>query len=311
MKKTCIFALAAILTIPALAANEDSIEAQASDVVVSDGADSVAPVKFENKSVTSFRQSNPDIRFPHGVQLGVGASVTGGLDGFIGYNNKKFDSFWWKRLGFRFGYASYSPIKKKMNSRINKYIDDDGVEIDDNLKLTEINMNGKHMGAYVDFYPFGDTWFLGGWRISGGYMTGMLDLTGDIQGTKNVGRIEFELGDRKYAYDGDTMHGKAKLNWKYKGPYLGTGFDLGLLWGFKIYMDAGVVFTDNNAKIDLNVPLDGLTDITNNPSVPEAIVGTVKDQFDIAKAKALSDAQKELDKVDYYPIVKLGFMYRF
>ena len=27
--------------------------------------------------------------FLHGVQLGVGVSATGGLDGFVGYNNKE------------------------------------------------------------------------------------------------------------------------------------------------------------------------------------------------------------------------------
>ena len=319
MKKICVFALiAALSTTTYAASNKATLYGSNADKNLYGGlanssggaADVSVPVAHETHN-TYLKPSNPDIKFPHGMQLGLGVSVTGGLDGFVGYNNKKFDSFWWKRLGIRLGYASYSPIKNKLNSRINSYIGDDGIEIDDNLKLNNINMNAKHMGAFVDFYPFGDTWFLGGWRISGGYMTGKLDLNADILGTKEVGRIDFELGGRKYSYDGNQMHGKAVLDWKYSGPYLGTGFDLGLFYGFKIYMDAGVVFTDNHAKIDLVVPLDGLSDITDDPNAPQAIVGTVREQFDVAKATALADAQRELNKVDYYPIVKLGFMYRF
>jgi hypothetical protein len=259
--------------------------------------------KFETKS-------NPDAKFPKGLQFGLGVSPTSGLNAFIGYNNKKFDSFWWKRFGFRLDFATYSPIKNKLNREINDTIGNDGIKIDDNLKVNNVNLNAKHIGAFVDFYPFGDTWFLGGWRISGGYMTGNMDLNADIVGTKKVGEIEFELGGRKYKYDGDSMRGKSNVNWKYSGPYLGTGFDLGIFRGFKLYLDAGVVFADKNAKVNLDVPITSdLKDITSG--APQDISGAIETKFEEAKAKALAEAQDELDKVDYYPIVKLGFMYRF
>lgn len=261
--------------------------------------------KFEPKSA-----SNPNARFPNGLQFGLGVSPTSGLNAFVGYNNKKFDSFWWKRFGVRFDFATYSPIKNTLNRKINNAIGDEGIEIDDNLKVNNVAINAKHIGALVDFYPFGDTWFLGGLRVSGGYMTGNLDMNADIVGTKKIGEIEFELGGRKYKYDGNEMRGKASVNWKYSGPYLGTGFDLGIFRGFKLFLDAGVVFTDNNAKVDLDVPLDGLKDITSNP-VGDTISGAIKTEYDKAKTKALKEAQDELDKVNYYPLVKLGFMYRF
>ena len=54
---------------------------------------------------------------------------------------------------------------------------------------------------------------------------------------------------------------------------------------------------------------DKLKDITNG--APQEITGAVATQFEEAKAKAIKEAQDELDKVNYYPIVKLGFMYRF
>ncbi len=252
--------------------------------------------------------SNPKIRFPHGMQFGVGVSATSGLNGFIGYNNKNFDSFWAKRFGIRFDFASMSPIKSKLNKRINKAIGDEGVEIEDALTIDNFKLDAKHYGAMIDFYPFGDTWFLGGWRVSGGYFTGKLDLDADLHGTQKVGKIEFELDGKKYSYDGDEMRGKAMIDWKYKGPYAGTGFDLGLFCGFKIYFDAGVVFTDKTANINLDIPLDGLKDELGTAVVE----GSAEyNQFMQDKDKALEDARKEIKDYPYYPIVKLGFMYRF
>ena len=181
---------------------------------------------------------------------------------------------------------------------------DEGFEIDDNLNVDNLSLSAKHFGLLVDFYPFGNTWFAGGLRLSGGYVTGKLDLSADIHGKAEVGKIEFELGGNKYYYEGNVMHGKAKLDWKYKGPYLGTGFDLGIYAGFKMYLDAGVVFVDKNATIDLDVPLDGLKNVASGTDV-------IQSELDKAKAKALDDAQKELNKIDWYPLVKIGFMYRF
>ena len=258
--------------------------------------------------------SNPKIRFPHGMQFGVGISPTSGLNGFIGYNNKNFDSFWAKRFGIRFDFATMSPIKSKLNKRINKAIGDEGVEIEDALTIDNFKLDAKHYGAMIDFYPFGDTWFLGGWRVSGGYFTGKLDLDADLHGTQKVGKIEFELDGKKFTYDGDEMHGKATIDWKYKGPYAGTGFDLGLFWGFKIYFDAGVVFTDRTAKIDLDIPLDGLRNEFGTLIEKDSADATIQAayaEFETAKDKALADARKEIKDYPYYPIVKLGFMYRF
>lgn len=262
----------------------------------------IKPEKIENPV-------NPQARFPHGIQLGVGMSATSGLNGFVGYNNKKFDSFWAKRFGIRFDFATMSPIKSQLNKRINKYIDDKGgVEIEDALKIDNFKLNAKHYGAMVDFYPFGDTWFLGGWRVSGGYFVGKMDLDANIYGDLKGDKIEFELDGKKYTYDGTEMKGRAMFDWKYSGPYLGTGFDFGLFAGFKLYLDAGVVFTDKTAKVDFDIPLDGLKDELGVAVVEGSAEYT---QFQQAKDNALADVRKELKDYPYYPLVKLGFMYRF
>ena len=325
MKKTCAVVLAALLAMPAFAATKgdktdapkltddvtlsvNETSAKSTDDVVADANTVTEPLKLETK-----KSSNPDIKFPHGLQFGLGVSGTTGLNGFVGYNNKKFDSFWWKRLGVRFDFGTMSPIKDDLNKRINESIGDEGIEIDDHLSIEDITMDSKHYGVMVDFYPFGDTWFLGGLRLTGGYMFGKMDLDSKLHGKNIGGGIEFELGDKTYHYDGTEMYGTANLDWKLNGPYIGTGFDLGLFYGFKIYMDTGVIFTNKAAQFDLNVPIDNLKDEFNNVvgDTTNPAYATVMAAYQDAKAEALRDAQKELDKYKYYPLIKMGFMYRF
>ena len=225
MKKISILSVVAALTLPAFAEEKTpAVEETASQEVVAQYEQ-----QFEQPVAKTEKASNPKIKFPHGLQLGVGVSPTSGLNAFVGYNNKNFDSFWAKRFGIRFDFATYSPIKSKLNKKINNEIGDEGFEIEDALKIDNFKLDAKHYGAMIDFYPFGNTWFLGGWRLSGGYFAGKLDLDADIHGTYDGGKIEFELDGKKYSYDGSEMHGKAMIDWKYSGPYAGTGFDLGLL----------------------------------------------------------------------------------
>lgn len=309
MKKTCAFVLSAVLALPAFAASDADL--YGTDITEVYGETPTETLNTDAVSVQKDTQKseNPDIKFPRGMELGLGVSGTTGLNAFVGYNNKKFDSFWWKRLGLRLDFATTSPIKNKLNSRINSALGDDGLEIDDNLKVQDVELKSNHYGLLVDFYPFGDTWFLGGLRMTGGYMFGKMDIDAKIHGTNIGGDIKFTLNGREYKYTGNEMNGTAALDWKFNGPYLGTGFDLGLFYGFKIYLDAGVVFANKSAKIDLDVPLTDLYDITGGGAVSGN--ATLQNAYNIAKARALADAQHELDKYPYYPIVKMGFMYRF
>ena len=304
MKKISISAVLAMISMPVIAEETQPVSDSSENVVEQYEQQFTEPVAAPVK-----KASNPKTKFPHGLQLGLGVSPTSGLNAFVGYNNKNFDSFWAKRFGIRFDFATYSPIKSKLNNEINDFVDSDGFEIGDELKVNDFALDAKHYGAMIDFYPFGDTWFLGGWRVSGGYMTGKLDFDAAIHGTKSIDGFEFELGDRKYTYTGGQMQGKAMLDWNFSGPYLGTGFDLGIFCGFKLYFDAGVVFTDKTAKLDLNVPLDGLKDITSG--TPQEITGIIEEKYEEAKENTLKDAQKELDDYPYYPLIKVGLMYRF
>jgi len=253
---------------------------------------------------------------PSGLELGMGVSATSGLNGFVGYANKNFESFWWKRLGVRFDFASTTPIKSSIDSLIDNYMGD-GIEVGDHLTITDGKIESQHFAAMVDFYPFGNTWFFGGWRISGGYVFGDMTINTMLTGsddslTQFAGR-EFEIWGTKYKYTGGgDVHGTAKGEWDFSGPYLGTGFDIGLFSGFKIFMDAGVVFTSEAAELSMNVPVEGVGlnywdggdwQPVNTP----ALKNTLKENID----KTLADAQEKLNEYKFFPMVKLGFMYRF
>ena len=316
MKHISICALLAILAMPAFA--DDEIPSPIIDSVAKDVAEKIsAPVEKQDITdaavadtapVTETAPEKSKTAFPHGLQIGVGASVTSGLNGFIGYANKDFDSFWAKRFGVRFDFATTKPIKSLIDDGIDAVMGDDGIDIGDNLTITDGKLDASHFAALVDFYPFGDSWLLGGWRITGGYAFGDMDMSANIAGTFDgpSDRYEFELSGQKYAYTGNSVQGTADLDWKYRGPYLGTGFDIGLFAGLKIYVDAGVVFTNKSAQLSLDIPTDNLQQYN----------GTTWESVDIPELNAvidetLSDAQSELDDLKFYPMVKLGFMYRF
>ncbi len=268
----------------------------------------IAPVK------EVVAETNPEIKFPRGLQLGLGASVTSGINGFVGYANKKFDSFWWKRLGVRFDFATTAPIESSINATINTAVDD-GQDVGDSLAIKSVDVTAHHVGLLVDFYPFGDTWFLGGWRLTGGYMMGKFGIGADLSGTINDAPSEpvsFELNGSDYHYLGNTITGRATGTWKYSGPYMGTGFDLGLLWGVKIYMDAGAVYTNKTAAMGLNVPLNNLLQVYNGTTwVAVDSDSDLVDAFNANKTAALKDANDDLGKYNLFPIIKLGLMYRF
>ena len=310
MKKISTISVLAALVLPAFAEEVADVE-QKESAVVEDVAQ-----QFEQPVYQKY--SNPKTKFPHGLQLGLGVSPTTGLNAFVGYNNKNFDSFWWKRFGVRLDFASTKPVKSFINKTIDNYMGDEGIEINDEISIVDGSIKSQHMGALVDFYPFGNTWFLGGWRITGGYMVGDLDMDADLKGSVKglpAGTVEFEFDGTKYRYLGNEVYGTATADWKFHGPYAGTGFDLGLFAGFKIYMDAGVVFTNKAAELDIKV--DDFDNLQYNdggtwkPFAGDPNYDALVDEFDARKDAELKDAQDELDKYKFFPIVKLGFMYRF
>ena len=314
MKKISVIAVLSMLTYPAFA--DDNIPSPIIDSVARDIAEKISePIAHETIAsdpiaaapVVATSSDTSDESFLHGVQIGAGVSALGGLNAFVGYANKDAQSFWGKRFGVRFDFATTAPIQSTINSMIDSAMGD-GIDIGDSLTISDGKLDATHYAALVDFYPFGNTWMLGAWRITGGYAFGDMNMSANIAGSFDgpSGRYEFDLAGNRYAYTGNTVNGSAELDWSYRGPYLGTGFDFGLFAGLKIYLDAGVVFTNRAAELSLDVPTDNLQ-MWNGTSWVAADIP----QLDAAIAETLSDAQSELDDYKFYPMVKLGFMYRF
>ena len=251
-------------------------------------------------------------QLPHGLQLGLGMSATSGLNMFVGYNNKNLNSFWAKRFGVRLDFATYSPIKNRFNKELNSAIGEAGYKVSDTIKLQDFELDGYHYGAIVDFYPFGDTWFFGGWRISAGYMRGELNASAAPWSERLDGNlVRFYLDDWMLFYNGGQMLARGKVDWKYSGPYLGTGFDLGIFAGFKMFVDAGVVVANKTPDVNLDVPLDGLMRIEDNNLVFVKDNEKAYNNFKTGYDAALASARNEVKDYKYYPMVKMGFMYRF
>lgn len=326
MKKISIFTILSVLTVPAFAE-----EAETTDIVPAEtgtGVVATTDVSLDtDKALGDSALAEPTVidevvategekmPFWRGFQIGAGISATGGVNGFIGYANKDFDSFWAKRFGVRLDFATTSPVKSTIDDGIESILGDEGIDIGDGLSVNNLNLSAKHFAALLDFYPFGDTWFLGGWRLTGGYYMGEMHATANIAGEIDgiSGDVyEFELNGTQFRYTGNSVHGSAGFDWDYRGPYIGTGFDIGLFAGLKIYLDAGVVFTNRAAQLGLDVPFAGLE--INQNGTWESVEGEnnlLQSVVDDIIADTLSDAQSELDDLKFYPIVKVGFMYRF
>ena len=324
MKKLSIIALLAIVVFPSFATDatelstNDSADVQAAQSALTDAEKIKLKQEFKEEIKSELKQEYADVKhsekiaFPNGVQIGAGISLTGGLNGFVGYMNKDFDSFWAKRFGVRFDFATTKPIKSLVNDVVDSVVDD-GIDIGDNLTVKDAHVSAKHFAAMLDFYPFGDTWLLGPWRITAGYYMGNMNASANIAATVDElepGYHDFELMDTKFRYLGNSVNGTAEFDWDYRGPYLGTGFDFGLFGGFKIYLDAGIVFTNKSAQLDLNVPFENL-EIYQDGAWKNVESANLQSVVDDVVADALHDAQSELNDLKFYPIVKLGIMYRF
>ena len=243
---------------------------------------------------------------PIGVQMGVGVSGTGGLNVFAGYYNSKLTApVWLRYFGARIDYADTGPVKSVIDSAIEHFMQD-GVSVGDGVKIDDGTLDAWHSALLIDFYPFA-----GMWRLTGGFSVGNTNLKTAIYGTvadAPSNRFYFYLAGDHYYYNGNNFDGMTELNWKYYGPYLGTGLDVDLFCGFSLFADVGVVLTNRSAKMDIDIPHEQLYvyDIATDTWSPVTIP-----RLDADVAAATRDANKKLSNFKIYPMVKLGFAYKF
>ncbi len=240
--------------------------------------------------------------FLEGFQFGVGLGALGGANAQIGYRiPQRSYNFWKNRFGFRLDYNSWEPLQ----GYIEDYLEDNPIEVDNNNFYGKIE--GTNYGALIDFYPFGNTWALGNFRLSAGYYSGDFSVGGTLH-TKASETFEMENSTYKITGDADLT---AMLEADVKGPYAGVGFDFALLWGLKMYFDAGLVFTD---KPTISTALDATGKISVNGGPEQDIdSGAAQDIINELLEETKREYEKELEDItkEYFPMIKIGFMYRF
>ena len=261
-----------------------------------------------------------DSYFMEGVQFGSGIGVLGGVNASVGYRIPRRDrNFWKNRFGFRLDYNTWRPLKKS----IDNYLEDNPIKVDN--EPIEASIKGHNLGAVIDFYPFGNTWGLGNFRLSGGYYTGDFELAGTLHRRAVLDNpVSFSVGDKIYSLDGGSsadLYLNAKLESDVKGPYAGVGFDMALIFGLKFFFDAGVVFIDKPVistdvygngtvsvmSVDGNgVNYEGTLDLSNLDAESRAKLEKLKSDF-------RAEYEDELDSITkkYFPMVKIGLLYRF
>ncbi|MBR5153589.1 MAG: hypothetical protein IKW57_02235 [Alphaproteobacteria bacterium] len=249
--------------------------------------------------------SESDMYWYDGVQTGVGVSVTTGLNVVVGYHNTYSDSYWLSHFGTRFDFADMGPLRSAVDSAIDSYMRD-GRDVGDGVKIDEGKLDSWHAALLLDYYPFGNAW-----RLTGGYAWGAAKLDSAIFGTIEQApsqRFYFYLAGDHYYYNGNNFDGSATMDWNYHGPYLGTGFDIGLGCGFSLFMDFGVVLTNRPARLTLDIPQEQL--YVYNKLTATWLPVTIP-QLDADIATAQRDANHKLSDLRVYPLLKLGFLYRF
>jgi len=299
---------------------------------------------YADEQKPSFKEKMNNVEFGVGVPL---VTPLTGYNMFVGYVNKDATSFWGKRFGFRFDFTIPSALR--LNATLNdnnfdgydlnlnakalwmnikrpgfetiKYIKDDQdnpIHIDSNSVKAGIELKNKNIGLLVDFYPFGNTWFFGGIRLTGGYYIGDIDISANVKTDKNIDYM-YSVGNV-----GDILHAQiaagsrigVKYHWNYSGPYAGLGFDLGIWRGFKFYMDAGVVFSqapkfkaknidDKHFVLNGRYEINGI-DYSNNTNMVTIMNGaSVKPQADVIISDTIGQSAKDIlmDQASTYSTV--------
>lgn len=237
-----------------------------------------------------------------GVDFGV--SALSGIELGVGYHNPYLSNIG-SRFGVRANFSATDPLKSAIDSALNRFMRN-GMDVGDGVSVDNGRLDAWHTSLLADFYPM-----RGAWRLTGGYAWGGIRLLNDIYGTVEnapADRFYFNLAGDHYFYNGNRFSGSTTTDWNYRGPYFGTGFDWNLACGFTLFLDFGAVYTNRPARMSLYVPHEQLY-IYNIETDTWAPVTVPKLDADIAAAKRA--ANRKLSDFRLFPMLKVGFGYRF
>ena len=240
----------------------------------------------------------------YGVGVAVGVSATSGMELGVGYHNPYLSNIG-SRFGVRANFSATDPLKSAIDSVLNRIMRD-GVDVGAGVSVDDGKIDGWNTALLVDFYPM-----RGAWRLTGGYSWGGMTLDTGVYGTvanAPTDRFYFYLAGDHYFYNGNKFAGTTTIDWNYHGPYFGTGFDWTIACGFTMFLDFGAVLTNRPAHLTISVPQEQLYiyNIENSSWSPVAIP-----KLDADIARATHEANRKLSDFRLFPMLKLGFGYRF
>ena len=330
-----------------------------------------------------------------GWSFGVGAGALGGGNISVGYRmpyNPDTSYNWLNKFVFRADFNTWAPFGGTLENVFDNIASDeidnnrrwDGlIEFTDGITATNADfkssVDGRNFGVLVDFHPFTYTRGLKGFRVSGGYYFGNLNIGANARVTGLKSDIDdgdftweaVNIGGRDYMpmitgldagaqVEISNIQAEPKLTLHSKGPYAGFGWDVGLYKKLKLTLDAGLAFTkthefsmtDNLDSLRFQISSETITiNIDNDVSIPDdikpevsqsiqnkltasnvpfttannnIIVGTAQllannqsaidsalDSVRADRDKAINDMNKELNNYGFFPMIRIGFMWRF
>jgi hypothetical protein len=185
-----------------------------------------------------------------------------------------------------FGLEGIARINSRLNAKVGANgfqfgydTTESGIEYDLDFELLSFT-------ALLDWFPFA----VGGFRITGGLLANQnnVDLEAKLAGT-------YEIGDNTYtAAEVGTL--KGELDFEEVAPYVGIG------WGNPFHEEG-----DWSVAVDLGVVFQGA------PNINLSVDGTLANDagFLINLTREEENLENALNEFEFYPVVSLGFAYRF
>jgi len=138
----------------------------------------------------------------------------------------------------------------------------------------------------LDYHPFDN-----GFKVTSGIFINNSKVTGVAQPEGmmlNIGGIEYEILDI-----GDV---NGKIDFRKTSPYVGIG------WGNALNKSSTVKIT-----VDIGVLFQGKPNVTLEPTIDTSLIPG----FDDSLEKESADLKKDLEYLQYYPVVSAGVAYSF
>jgi hypothetical protein len=181
-------------------------------------------------------------------------------------------------VGYAYSVTSFANVRGEF----------DGFSLTHSFTSGDVNYDAKlnlyHGGLFVDLFPAASV-------VPFHFTAGMLIGGDNIDANANPMSGTYSINGVTVNANGETIHAKAKF--PTVRPYVGFGFGHGTQSkGLSASFDAGVAF--GRPHVDYDVPAD---------------IVTAAGQENVNAEEA--DLQNKVDRLRFYPIIKIGVTYRF